>query len=107
MQIILTNPVVPPAPPAPAPVAQIQLLEASYSFTAGTITLVWNELDSQGNLLDSQNQQLTQDQTTTFFATSLAGAPDLETAFSSAFFSTVTSMYGPGTVVQSPTPPST
>jgi hypothetical protein len=36
-------------------VAQIQLLEASYSFTAGTITLVWNELDSQGNLLDSQN----------------------------------------------------
>jgi hypothetical protein len=66
MQLAITTPIAQPTPALPPAIAQVQLLEATYSFTGGTITLIWNELDGYGNLIDSQNQMLPADQTMVF-----------------------------------------
>jgi hypothetical protein len=98
MQLVLTTPVIPPTPSTPPAVAQIQLLEATYSFTNATIDLVWNELDASGNQSASRESTLTVDQTTAFFATPVGSSPDLRTVFVTAFAAAVEAFYGPATV---------
>jgi hypothetical protein len=104
MQLSLTNPVIPPTPSTPPSVAQIQLLEATYSFTNATINLVWNELDAGGAQIQSRREMLTPEQTIAFFATPVGGAPDLQTLFVEAFTAAVELFYGPATVLPPPAP---